>query len=154
MMETETNEDLLVVETLTKPAEDQVVETPKMLVEKLKDEALMIYDPMDEDKGAEKTGIDIRAECKHLDVETQPGLTENQKGEENDSETSPTNDNVKFKQLFNIEDFHHDDDGIEHYTGLPDNQTSVALFNFVKPKDGYQLNYQNNKSKMFPENFN
>ena len=135
MMETEANEeDPLVIETFTKPAEERIVETPKKPVEKLKEQSLMIDDPMDEENSEEKIEIEIRAECKDPDMEKQPGITETRKGEEHDSETAATNDNVKFKELFDIEDFRKDDHGIKNYTGLPDYQTFAALFNFVKPK--------------------
>ena len=53
-------------------------------------------------------------------MEKQPGITETRKGEEHDSETAATNDNVKFKELFDIEDFRKDDHEIKYYTGLPD----------------------------------
>ena len=36
-------------------------------------------------------------------------------------------------------------DAMHFYTCLPDCETFQALFNFAKPKDGYQLNYNNNK---------
>ena len=147
MMETETNEeDPIVIETFTKPAEERIVETPnKKPVEKLKRQSLKVDDPVDEDDSEEKTEIDIRAEYKGPDMERQPSITENRNRE--DSETAATNDNVKFKVLFDIEDFRDDDAGIKHYTGLPDYQTFVALYNFVKPREGYQLNYHNNKKQ-------
>ena len=54
-METEANEeDPLVIETFTKQAEERIVETPKKPVEKLKEQSLMIDDPMDEENSEEK----------------------------------------------------------------------------------------------------
>lgn len=35
------------------------------------------------------------------------------------------------------------DSDIRFYTGLPDYKTFVALFNFLKPQSGFQLNYYN-----------
>ena len=35
------------------------------------------------------------------------------------------------------------DSDIRFYTGLPDYATFVALYNFVKPKPGFRLNYYN-----------
>ncbi len=48
-------------------------------------------------------------------------------------------------QIFNVENFRNNPDSMHFYTGLPDYETFQALFNFAKPKDGYQLNYHNNK---------
>ena len=35
------------------------------------------------------------------------------------------------------------DSDIRFYTGLPDDATFIALYNFVKPKPGFRLNYYN-----------
>ena len=44
-----------------------------------------------------------------------------------------------------VEEFKDDDSAIKLYTNLPDYATFIALFNFVKPKDGYSFNYHNSK---------
>ena len=43
---------------------------------------------------------------------------------------------------FGIENFFENDCAIEFYTGLPDYASFIALINFIKAKDGYQLNHQ------------
>ena len=48
---------------------------------------------------------------------------------------------------FGIEKFSENDSAIKVYTGLPDYATFIALINFVKAKDGYQLNYQHQSVK-------
>jgi len=35
------------------------------------------------------------------------------------------------------------DSGIRFYTGLPDYNTFAALYNFLRPRSGFQLNYYN-----------
>ena len=52
---------------------------------------------------------------------------------------------------FSIEKFSENDSAIKFYTGLPDYASFIALFNFVKAEDGYQLNYHNNKKDNEPK---
>ena len=52
---------------------------------------------------------------------------------------------------FSIEKFSENDSAIKFYTGLPDYASFIALFNFVKAEDGYQLNYNNNKKDNEPK---
>ena len=49
---------------------------------------------------------------------------------------------------FNIEKFSEIDRAVKFYTGFPDYASFITLFNFVKAKDGYQLNYHNSMKIM------
>ena len=49
-----------------------------------------------------------------------------------------------------MERFNEDDEAIRFYTGLPDYDTFLALYNFMKAAPGYQLNYKNNKAIHVP----
>ena len=51
-----------------------------------------------------------------------------------------------YKHCFGVEKFKEDDEAIRLYTGLPDYDTFLALYNFTKAAPGYQLNYKNNKA--------
>ena len=46
-------------------------------------------------------------------------------------------------ERFGIERFMLSDSDIRFYTGLPDYKTFLALYNFLKPRSGFQLNYYN-----------
>ena len=46
-------------------------------------------------------------------------------------------------ERFGANRFMLSDSDIRFYTGLPDYKTFVALFNFLKPRSGFQLNYYN-----------
>ncbi len=48
-------------------------------------------------------------------------------------------------QILDVENFRNDPKAMHFYTGLLDYETFQALFNFIKPKEGYQLNYHSNK---------
>ena len=47
------------------------------------------------------------------------------------------------RKRFGINKYVSDNNAIKFYTGLPVYESFMALDNFVKPKDGYQLNYRN-----------
>ena len=60
----------------------------------------------------------------------------------------PNNDNVAMQQGLNVKEFGvnrfmFSDSDIRFYNGLPDYKTFVALYNFLKPWSGFQLNYYN-----------
>ena len=44
-------------------------------------------------------------------------------------------------EKFGVRRFMASDSDIRFYTGLPDYATFIALYNFVKPKPGFRLNY-------------
>ena len=46
-------------------------------------------------------------------------------------------------EKFGVRRFMASDSDIRFYTGLPDYATFIALYNFVKPKPGFSLNYYN-----------
>ena len=56
-----------------------------------------------------------------------------------------------YKHCFGVERFKEDDEAIRFYTGLPDYDTFLALYNFTKAALGYQLNYKNNKAINVPK---
>ncbi|XP_028394401.1 uncharacterized protein LOC114518578 [Dendronephthya gigantea] len=47
-------------------------------------------------------------------------------------------------QRFGVKRFMLSDSDMRFYTGLPDYRTFLALYNFLKPQPGFQLNYYNN----------
>ena len=49
------------------------------------------------------------------------------------------------RKRFGINKYANDNNAIKFYTGLPSYESFMALYNFVKPKDRYQLNYHNCK---------
>ena len=49
-------------------------------------------------------------------------------------------------ERFGINRFMSSDSDIKFFTGLPDYQTFIALYEFVKPRPGYFLNYYNKHS--------
>ena len=49
-----------------------------------------------------------------------------------------------------MERFQEDDEAIRFYTGLPDYDTFLALYNFTTAAPGYQLSYKNNKAINVP----
>ena len=44
------------------------------------------------------------------------------------------------------------DSDIRFYTGVPDYKTFLALYNFLKPRSGFQLNYYNGYTKVMSQN--
>ena len=61
------------------------------------------------------------------------------------SDNWPRKSNFRGDNKGHIENIKDDDDEIRRHTNLPDYETFVALYNFVRPKDGFKLNYKNNK---------
>lgn len=51
-------------------------------------------------------------------------------------------------ERFGVRRFMASDSDIRFYTGLPDYQTFVALYNFLKPRPGFSLNYYNGYSNV------
>ena len=49
----------------------------------------------------------------------------------------------KIAEVFGVNRFMLSDSDIRFYNGLPDYKTFVALYNFLKPWSGFQLNYYN-----------
>jgi hypothetical protein len=70
-------------------------------------------------------------------------------GEPERSECSGNEDNKLGKEhaicieTLGTKRFMHSDSDIRFYTGLPDYKTFLAIYQFVKPKPGFQLNYYN-----------
>ena len=65
--------------------------------------------------------------------------------QKNDREKAISEETIKAIRRFSIENIKDDDDKVRRHTNLPDYETFIALYNFVRPKDGFQLNYKNNK---------
>jgi hypothetical protein len=70
-------------------------------------------------------------------------------GEPERSECSGNEDNKLGKEhaicieTLGTKRFMYSDSDIRFYTGLPDYKTFLAIYQFVKPKPGFQLNYYN-----------
>ena len=62
-----------------------------------------------------------------------------------DREKAISEEAIKAVRKFSIENIKDDDDKIRRHTNLPDYESFIALYNFIRLKDGFQLNYKNNK---------
>ena len=62
--------------------------------------------------------------------------------QETDRGKAISKETIKAIRRFSIENIKDDDDEIRRHTNLPEYETFIALYNFVRPKDGFQLNYK------------